>query len=47
MQQIELFVTMTAQEQRVQLSGHLPCVKSYSKRRLGSSAVGVCLAMDG
>ena len=45
MQQIEHFVNMTALEQRVQLSDHLPSLESYRKRRLGSSAVGVCLAI--
>ena len=45
MQQIELFVDMSELEQRVQLSGHLPSVESYRRRRMGTSAVAVCLAI--
>jgi hypothetical protein len=45
MQQIELFVAMSELEQRVQLSGHLPSVESYRRRRMGTSAVAVCLAI--
>jgi len=45
MQQLELFVEMSELEQRVQLSGHLPSVESYQRRRMGTSAVAVCLAI--
>jgi len=45
MKQIELFVSMVEQEQSVQLSGQLPSVESYQRRRMGSSAVAVCLAI--
>lgn len=45
MEQIKLFVDMSEVEQRVQLSGHLPSVESYQRRRMGTSAVGVCLVL--
>lgn len=45
MQQLEFFVEMSALEQLVQLSGHLPSLESYQRRRIGTSAVGVCLAI--
>lgn len=45
MQQIKFFVDMSKLEQRVQLSGHLPTVESYLRRRMGTSAVAVCLAI--
>ena len=45
MQQLEFFVEMSDLEQRVQLSGHLPSLESYQRRRMGTSAVGVCLAI--
>lgn len=45
MQQLELFVEMSELEQRVQLIGHLPTVESYQRRRMCTSAVGVCLAI--
>ena len=45
MQQIEFFVDMSEVEQQVQLSGHLPSVESYRCRRMGTSAVAVCLAI--
>ncbi len=46
MQEIEVFVNMSELEQRVQLSGQLPSVESYQRRRMGTSAVGVCLAIQ-
>ena len=45
MQQIDLFVEMCEVEQRVLLSGQLPSIKAYQRRRMGSSAVAVCLAI--
>lgn len=45
MQQIEFFVNMSELEQRVQLNQLLPCKESYQRRRMGTSAVGVCLAI--
>lgn len=45
MEHIKLFVEMSEVEQRAQLNGHLPSVESYQHRRMGTSAVGVCLAI--
>ncbi len=45
MEQIKLFVEMSEVEQRVQFSGHIPSVESYQHRRMGTSTVGVCLAL--
>ncbi|CAG8949918.1 hypothetical protein HYFRA_00004248 [Hymenoscyphus fraxineus] len=42
--ELEFFVNMTDVEQRCQMS-ELPSVEEYQKRRMGSSAVGVCLAI--
>ncbi|KAH6662813.1 isoprenoid synthase domain-containing protein [Halenospora varia] len=39
------FVDMTDLEQRCQMSEKLPTVEEYRKRRMGSSAVGVCVAI--
>jgi hypothetical protein len=44
-EELEVFVKMTELEQRVQLSGELPTVSEYLKRRMGSSGVLVCLAL--
>lgn len=43
--ELDLFIDMSALEQQVQLSGRLPTVEEYSRRRMGSSAVGVCVAI--
>lgn len=45
MQQIKFFVDMSEVEQGVQLSGLLLTVESYLRRRRGTSAVAVCLAI--
>lgn len=45
MREIDLFAEMCEVEQRVLLSGQLPSVESYQRRRMGTSAVTVCLAM--
>ena len=42
---IEFFVNMADLEQTVQLSGKLPSVEEYNQRRMGTSAVLVCLAI--
>ena len=36
---------MSGLEQRVQLSGRLTSVEEYQRRRMGTSAVAVCLAI--
>lgn len=36
---------MSEVEQRSQLNEHLPSVESYQRRRMGTSAVTVCLAI--
>lgn len=43
--ELEFFVEMTAAEQTCQLSDDLPSAHEYQRRRMGSSAVGVCLAL--
>lgn len=43
--QIDFFVEMSGVEQKVQLSGKLPTVDEYRQRRMGTSAVTVCLAI--
>ncbi|KAI4265004.1 MAG: hypothetical protein L6R38_009716, partial [Xanthoria sp. 2 TBL-2021] len=45
LEEIVFFVEMTDVEQQVQMSGKLPSVEEYKRRRMGSSAVGVCLAL--
>ena len=40
-----LFVEMTNIEQQFQMSEKLPTVEEYRQRRMGSSAVGMCLAI--
>ena len=45
LQEIEFFLQMSAKEQKVSLDEHLPSVEQYIQRRMGTSAVGVCLAM--
>ncbi|KAI4117593.1 MAG: hypothetical protein LQ345_002224, partial [Seirophora villosa] len=44
--QIERFLNMQALEHRVSLSDKLPTVEQYQHRRMGTSAVGVCLAIS-
>lgn len=39
------FVDMTSVEQQYQMSQKLPTVEGYRQRRMGSSAVGICLAI--
>ena len=45
LRQIELFLEMSAVEQSVALGDSLPSVEQYRRRRMGTSAVGVCLAI--
>ena len=40
-----LFVEMTGVEQETQMTGVIPTVEEYMDRRMGSSAVGLCLAI--
>ncbi|KAL9611919.1 MAG: hypothetical protein Q9167_003472, partial [Letrouitia subvulpina] len=46
LEQIEFFLEMQALEHRISLSNDLPSVEQYRKRRMGTSAVGVCLAIS-
>lgn len=39
------FVNMTDVEHEIQMSSRLPTVEEYQQRRMGSSAVGMCLAI--
>ncbi|KAL1877797.1 hypothetical protein Plec18167_004766 [Paecilomyces lecythidis] len=43
--ELEYFIDMVDEEQKVLLSGRLPTVEEYQRRRMGSGAVGVCLAI--
>lgn len=43
--ELDYFVKMSEQEQEVQMTGKLPSVAEYMDRRMGSSAVRVCLAI--
>lgn len=45
MKEIDFYIEMCEMEQRVQLSGYLPPIEAYQRRRMGSSAVAVCLAI--
>lgn len=40
-----LFINMANVEQEIQLGNTLPTLEEYEERRMGSSAVRVCLAM--
>ena len=44
--EVETFMNASEREQRVRLSGGLPSVEEFWEYRLGSSAVGVCLAVN-
>ena len=43
--EIEFFINMQAEEQSIALQDSLPTVEQYRQRRMGTSAVGVCLAI--
>ena len=45
LEHIEFFLDMTAVEQDVALGASLPTVEQYIRRRMGTSAVGMCLEM--
>lgn len=40
------FVKMCEEEQRLQMGSHVPTIEEYTSRRMGSSAVRVCLAIS-
>ena len=42
---VDQTINMTGVEQRCQMRDEHPTVKDYQERRMGSSAVGVCLAV--
>lgn len=42
--ELRFFITMTEEEQAFQMTQDLPTVEEYTWRRMGFSAVGVCLA---
>ena len=45
LREIEFFIEMSEAEQRTRLSDHLPTVKEYQHHRMGTGAVGPCLAL--
>ncbi|KAI0545521.1 terpenoid synthase [Xylaria curta] len=45
LEELIFYVKMCEEEQKVQLNGRFPSVEEYLQRRMGSSAVGVCLAI--
>ncbi|KAI9760260.1 MAG: hypothetical protein M4579_001774 [Chaenotheca gracillima] len=45
MDQMSFFIEMSEVEQQVRMSGRIPTIKEYWDIRMGTSAVGVCLAM--
>ena len=45
LQQIELYVDESGVEQQIRLSHELPTLQEYRQRRMGTSAVGVFLAL--
>lgn len=45
MEEMRFFVDMTDVEQQVQMSMKLPSLEEYRQRRMGSSAVRMCLAI--
>ena len=44
--EMKLFIEMSEREQRFRLGGTLPSIDEYWTYRLGSSAVGVCFAIN-
>ena len=45
LRELIFYIEMSAVEQRVQISEKIPTIEEYQERRMGSSAVGVCLAI--
>ncbi|MCJ1312340.1 hypothetical protein MMC25_006014 [Agyrium rufum] len=45
-QEVECFMEMSEREQRLRLNSTLPSIEEFWKYRLGSSAVGICLALQ-
>ncbi|KAI6781733.1 Microbial Terpene synthase-like protein [Emericellopsis cladophorae] len=43
--ELRFFITMSEEEQMYQMTPNIPTVEEYSNRRMGSSAVRVCLAI--
>lgn len=45
MKEIVFFMNMSEHEQRVRLAGKIPSTEEYWEYRMGTSAVGICLAV--
>ena len=45
LREIEFFIEMSEAEQITRLSDQLPTVKEYQHHRMGTGAVGACLAL--
>jgi len=45
LEELRFFIQMSEEEQMFQMTPHLPTIEDYSRRRKGSSAVRVCLAI--
>ena len=45
LREMELFIEMSEAEQITRLSDQLPTVKEYQHHRMGTGAVGACLAL--
>ena len=45
LREIEFFIEMSGAEQLTRLSDQLPTLKQYQHHRLGTGAVGACLAL--
>lgn len=45
LREIEFFIEMSAAEQITRLSDQLPTLKEYQHHRMGTGAVGACLAL--
>ncbi|KAI1119885.1 terpenoid synthase [Nemania abortiva] len=46
LEELEFFIKMCEEEHRTQATGRLPTVEEYMQRRMGSSAVRLCLALS-
>jgi hypothetical protein len=46
MDELRFFIEMTEEEHMFQQTHALPSVDDYMRRRMGSSAVGTCLAIQ-
>ena len=45
LRELIFYIEMSGLEQRVQISEKIPTIEEYQERRMGSSAVEVCLAI--